>query len=183
MNKKVLALLFIVSLLIGFAVGKIYEKEAWQLELTQTQEELDLLKSQLEIFYPPIPEEIYRRGGTVTEMEEKFLIIETGILVSQFPLPGEGQFEITDIKVNITEETEIFKIEWPVRAEKPELQLPGEPVKILLTMEDIRVGDGVLVTSEENIRDKTEITASQIELQSKTFDEFNTSHQDCEPAL
>ena len=183
MNKKIIALLFIPSLLIGFMVGKIYEKGIWQPKLSQIQEELNLLKSQLEIFYPPVPEEIYRRGGTVTEMGEKFLIMETGILVSQFPLPGEDQYELVDIKVNITKETKIFKIEWPVRAEKPELQVDGGPVEVSLTPEDIIVGDGVVVISEENIQGKTEITASQIEIQSKTFNEFNTSHQDCEPML
>ncbi len=153
MEKKIAVLLIIVSLLIGFGIGKISEKGIWQAKLAQVQEEIDWLKSQLETFYPPLPEETYGLSGVVTEVGDKFLGMGAQIRVSQFPLPEGKEFEIQNIKVNITEGTEIFQ-----HVYEPSFE------KVFLSFEDIKTGDRIIVTSEENIKDKKEITATQIQI-------------------
>ena len=168
MKKKIIVSLIIVSiiivsvisLIIGFGMGKISEKEIWQSKLAQTQEEIDLLKSQLETVYPPLTEEAYSIDGTVTEVGDKFLIMEALIRVSQFPLPEGKDYERRNIRVNVVEETEIFQIEM---AENP--SLPEENFKkIDLGLKDIKIGDYIMVNSKENIRDKKEITAKEIQI-------------------
>ena len=69
MDKKIAVILIVISLLAGFGIGKIYEAVTWQAKLVQIQQEIDWLKSELEMFYPPMPQEIYQLGGMVGEIE------------------------------------------------------------------------------------------------------------------
>ena len=59
--------------MIGFGIGKISEQKIWKGELSKAQKESDWWKSQLEMFYPPLPEEIYSLSGNVTDIEDNFL--------------------------------------------------------------------------------------------------------------
>ena len=166
MSKKfIYIILIIVFFLIGFGIGKIYEQGKWQGKLAkiqgEAQKETDWYKSLLEPFYPPLPEEIRSISGTVTEVGDNFLKMEARIQVSQFPLPEGKEIEKKNIKVNLTGETKIFKIE----IKEPLPLPPEEPFKeIILGFDDIKVGDTISVTSEENIKGKTEILASQIQI-------------------
>lgn len=153
----------IISLIIGFGMGKISEKANQQVKISQAQEEIDLLKSQLETVYPPLQEEVYSIDGTVTEVGDKFLVMEAQIRVSQFPLPEGKDYERRNIKVNVIEETEIFQTE--IVAPKVSEEMPLEPFeKVLLSFEDIKTGDYIMVNSEENIKGKKEITAKEIQI-------------------
>ena len=162
MEKKIFLPLIIISILIGFGIGKISERGAWQAKLDQAQKETDWLKSQLETFYPPLPEEIYRLSGTVIEKGDNFLTMEAQIQVSQFPLPEGKEIKREKIKVKLTEETEISQLKI---AELPPTEERFEPFeKISLSFEEIEIGDLITVTSEENIKDKKEITAKEIQI-------------------
>jgi hypothetical protein len=115
----------------------------------------------LEPFYPPLPEEIKSVSGKITKIEDKNLWMEAQIRISRFPLPGGKEFEKKNIKVNLTDTTKIVKIEIP---EIPPLP-PEKPFKeTILKFEDLKVGDQITVTSAENIKGKTEISASQIQI-------------------
>jgi len=159
MSKKIVYLILIlVSLLVGFFVGKISERKIWQAEIIKTQKEVEFLESSLETFYPPLPEEIYSISGKVTEVGDETVSIETLVRVSQFPLPEGAEIEKQNIKVNVTDQTKITKFEMllmPV--------LPEEETSVV-NFSDIKVGDQISVTSEENIKGEKEITASQIEI-------------------
>jgi hypothetical protein len=165
MEKKfIYIILIIIFFLIGFSVGKIFEKGR-QGKISQVQpknqEEINWYKSLLERFYPPLPEEIKSVSGKITKIEDKNLWIEAQIRVSQFPLPEGKEIEKKNIKVNLTDQTKIFKTEMI----KPPPLPPEKPFKeIVLKFEDLKVGDDVTVTSAENIKGKTEITAIQIQL-------------------
>lgn len=166
MSKKfIYIILIIVFFLIGFGIGKIYEQGKWQGKLAkiqgEAQKEIDWYKSLLEPFYPSLPEEIRSISGVVTEKGDNFLKMEARIQVSQFPLPEGKEIERQNIKVNLTDKTKISKIEMV----EP-LPLPlEEPFKeTILSFDDIKVGDGIAVISTENIKGKTEITASQIQI-------------------
>lgn len=166
MEKKfIYIILIIVFFLIGFWVGKISEKGRWQGKLETAQktarDEINWYKSLLEPFYPSLPEETRSTYGKITKIEAKTLWIEAQIRVSQFPLPEGKEIEKKNIKVNIADKTKISKIEM---IEPPPLP-PEEPFKeTVLKFEDLKVGDNITVTSAENIKGKTEISASQIQI-------------------
>ena len=166
MEKKFIYItLIIVFFLIGFWIGKVSEKGKWQREIgkirTESQKEIDWFKSLLEPFYPPLPEETRSVYGKITKIEDKTLWLEAQIRVSQFPLPEGKEIEKKNIKVNLTDETKISKIEMKELLPLP----PEEPFKeTVLKFEDLKVGDQITVTSAENIKGKTEILASQIQL-------------------
>ena len=154
MNKKITILLIIIFFLIGFGTGKVLEKRAWQAkwqvaqeEIFRAQEYIDWLKTQgvsrllPEEVSTPGGEEVYEFWGTVTETGDGFLAVR-GV----FPEEQEAQV----IKVNITEETEIFRLE--------------ESAKVFLNFEDIETGEIVHVTSKENIRGEEEIIAGQLQV-------------------
>lgn len=113
----------------------------------------------MERFYPPLPKEIHTISGKVTEKGDNFLMMEAQIRVSQFPLPEGKEIEKRNVKVDLTDKTKIFK------KEKVVTPTPEEPFKeIVLSLKDIKVRDEIAVTSEENIKGKTEISAGQIEI-------------------
>jgi len=170
MDKRIIAPLIavsVISLLIGVGISNILQKDnVPREELIKLQQELDHLKSELAMFYPPLPEEIYNVSGTVTEVGDRFLVMEAQVRVSQFPLPEGKEFERQNIKVNVTDETEIFQLEIVelLLPEEPGEELPEPFKKVILGFEDIEIGEYITVTSGENIKGKTEVTASQIEL-------------------
>ena len=166
MSKKFFyIILIIVFFLIGFGIGEISERGRWQGKIgriqNQAQKEIDWYKSILEPFYPPLPEEIYNLSGNVTEKGDKFLEMEAEVRVSQFPLPEGKEIEKQNIKVNLTDKTKISEIEM---IEPPPLP-PEKPFKeTILGFGDVKIGDKITVISEENIKGKTEISASQIQV-------------------
>ena len=172
MSKKLSISIYIISiivfLLIGFGIGANLLRRGYQAKISQAQseaqKEINWLKSQLERFYPPLPEEIHSVSGTVTEKGDNFLEMEAQIRVSQFPLPEGKEIEKQNIKVNLTEETEIFQneiIAEPLLSEG----LPSEPFKkVILGFGDIKIGDQITVISGENVRGKKEIAAKEIQI-------------------
>lgn len=162
MAKKIIALLVVLLIgifsEIGFEMGRISEKRIWQVKLIQLQQELDWLKSQLEMYYPPLPEKIYGTAGTVEEVGDKFLVIESKVQTSQFPKPEGKEFEEKKIKVNVVQETEIFRLKEIGEAS------PRPFEKIASNFEDIKTGVYVVVISKENIKDKKEVIAAEIQI-------------------
>jgi hypothetical protein len=168
MEKKSIYLaivLAIVFLLVGFGFGNFYGKmvteKIWQGKLAEKEKEIEWWKSLLEMFYPPLPEEIYSISGKIKKIEGNSIWIESQIRVSRFPLPGGKEFETKEIKVNVLPETKIVKVEILEIPPPP----PEEPFKeIPLKIEDLKVGDQITFTSKENIKGKTEILADRIQL-------------------
>lgn len=164
-NIVVTIVVCLISLLIGFIIGQGLERGVEQTEtVSNQQEELDWLKSQLEVFYPPLPEEIYRIFGTVAQIQDDFLVMESNVRVSQFPLPEGKDIERQNIKVNISGKTEVFRL----KLLSEPLFLEGQPPelfeKIALSFEEIKIGDPITVITEENIKGEKEITAKEIQI-------------------
>lgn len=157
----VLIIVALISLSIGWQLGKLSAAKFWQVEIAKKQEEIKALQSALELFYPPLPEEIFSLSGKVVEIKDKEILMEAEVRVNRFPLPEGKEIEKQNILVNVTDQTKITEID--LLAPPP---LPGEeprPEKVL-SFEDIKVGDKISVNSEENIKGKKEITASQIQI-------------------
>ena len=158
-------ILAVVFLLVGFGIGnwcgRTGTERTLQIKLNQAQKEIDWWKSQLEMFYPPLPEEIYSVIGKITKIEGNSILMESQIKVSRLPLPEGKEIEKKNIKVNLTDETKIAKIEMIVPTTLPPKEIFKEtPLKF----EDLKVGDQINVTSKENIKSKTEILADRIQL-------------------
>jgi hypothetical protein len=168
MDKKNIILLVFVcltSLAVGFILGQFSGKTIDQ--DNKIEQELAWCKSSLEIVYPPLPEEIYSLGGMVIEKQDNFLIIETTVQVNQFPLPDGKHLETQNIKVNLTDETQVFKQEFveELMTEKPEGEEPFNLFrKVFFSVEDIEVGKVVQAFSQENIKGQKEFSAIEIEL-------------------
>ena len=157
----ILAVVILISFFIGWRLGETSERKVWQEKLQQKQEELKALQSAVEFFYPPLPEKIYSLSGTVTEIQDKTIFLEAFFQVSQFPLPEGAELEKQNIKVVVTEQTKITELEVDLVPLLPEEEPLPEKT---LSFEDIKTGDRIAVSSEENIKGKKEITASQIQV-------------------
>ena len=167
MDKKnivTLVMVCLISLLIGFVFGQFSEKVFNQED--KVREELVWCKSEMEMLYPALPDEVYHFTGTVIEKEESFLVIEGQVQISQFPLPNQEQFEVWNVKANLTDKTEIYQLEM---TEELIIQEPTEEMinpfqRKPLNLNDIKIGELVSIFSEENIKGKKEFTVSKVEL-------------------
>jgi len=156
----------------GFWIEKIHKKKQVQekaevsKKLTEAEKEIETLKEQLETFYPPLPKEIREFIGKVVEKGKNFVIVETEIRVSRFPLPEGKDMEKVRVKVKTDEKTEIFKIETPSLLSPGKVSAgPRKPAqRISLTLDDIQVGDYVSVVSRENIKETNEVVAAEIQV-------------------
>ena len=136
-----------------------------QTKLLQTNQELNLVKSQyedlkkqLEETFPPLPEEIYDASGLVVKTGDHFLEMEAQIQVSRLPLPEGKDVEKKNLKVYITDETEIFWL-----GTEP-LSPSSEPVKNPLTFKDLKPGQLIFIRTKEDIKINQEVTATQIQI-------------------
>ena len=176
MKKEILILLLvgviIISFSAGFWIGKIYqkkqapEKAEVSKKLTEAKKEIETLKEQLETFYPPLPKEIKEFIGKVVDKGKDFLVVETEIRVSRFPLPGGKEMKKIKVKVKADEKTEIFKIEAPSFSSPGEMPAgPRRPAqRISLSLNDIQIGDYVSVVSRENVKETNEVVAVEIQV-------------------
>jgi inner membrane protein involved in colicin E2 resistance len=166
MNKKNIVSLIAVGLiflLIGLGLGKSLQKQAESVQPADNQQEIDWLKSQLEMFYPPLPEEVYRVNGMVVEKQSDYLVMEAYVRVSQFPLPEGKEVEKQNIRVNTTGETAIYRLE--MITDPLLLEGAAEPFeKIAVDYEEIKTGTPVTVISGDNIKGKKEISAQEIQI-------------------
>ena len=160
----IILLVIVASFLLGWQIGLSKEKAGQsknQNEVAQKQEEIKALQSALENFYPPLPDIIYGVSGKVIKIEGNAITIETSVQVSRFPLPNGKETEKRNIKILVTADTKITKIQPglppPLPEEKP---LPEK----VLNLSDIKIGDTISAVSTENIKGKKEVTVSQIQV-------------------
>jgi hypothetical protein len=147
---------FLIGLGVGYLTGKFFTTKTLQAKLAAKEKEIEWWKSTLEMFFPPLPQNLYSFSGKITKIEKNSIWVETQIRVSRLPLPEGKEFEKKEIKVNLTDETEILKVEYIP---------PEEPVrKTSLKLTELKVGDQINVISKENIKGKTEILADKIQL-------------------
>ena len=160
MAKKYLYFLLIIVVvgLICFSLGQksggFSERKIAQIELAEKEAEIKALQTSLEMFYPPLPEEIYSISGKVTKIEGNKISLESSVMVSRFPLPEGKEIEQRIFSVIVNDQTKISKIEFFLPEEQPEI----------LSLSDIKVGDEISVNSEEDIKDKEEFVASEIQV-------------------
>ncbi|MDD3427590.1 MAG: hypothetical protein PHR42_01470 [Caldisericia bacterium] len=167
MDKKIVLLLIIFFLLLGSVVGILFEKKfsSYRSDLIENYEEenreFDCEENQNCTSLSSLAEEIYQIDGTIIEIGDKFIIVEALLELSRLPLPEEEITEKQNIKIYISEETEIFLIE-PVGSVLEEDSESFE--SFIINFEDLEINDHVFVSSEENIKDKEEFIAKKIQV-------------------
>lgn len=121
--------------------------------------EVKFLKAELSKVYPPLPSKITRISGRVIEKKGNLLKVRTKIKIRPFSQPGKPAYQTTVKKVKVTKETEIYQID--KKGERKNNQ--GLP-KIFLSLDDIKKGSYLVVSTDKDVRNLDIIQAKEIEL-------------------
>jgi hypothetical protein len=163
MDKKNTLLLIVFLLLLGCTIGMIFERIVLKpnLDMAKSQEEISCFEDQASVITSPPLGAIYQADGTIIQKGDDFLIVEAFVPPQHVPLPGEEIIEKQNIKIYVSEETDIFLIE----IIDPVPEGSSEPFKkLVINFEDLEINDHVLVTSEEDIKNKEEFVAQEIQV-------------------
>jgi len=133
----VLIIIAIAFYFIGFSNGK-----------NSSEKIIDDYKKIID-YYTAIPDESFSISGEIIRIENNTLSIE---IVDQNPyiLPNEWGNKI--IKVSVSDKTEITKFD------------TSTATLTEINLSELKIGDKINATSEENIKDKKEFTANFIQL-------------------
>jgi len=171
MNKAQIIIIAIIAIIIiagiCFKLGIIVGKKSLEGKLSEAQEIIDA-------YALPVPEEIFSVDGEIKEIKDNIISLEVALFVA-LPLPNkEPEKEI--IRVVVGEETKIVKTEIP--------EYPLEEFKQTeISLTDLRPGNWIYATSEENIKDKKEFTAQSIELTEQLIGEIAPLPEEGAPPL
>lgn len=155
-NNKIILVAVVLILVAGFSGYYMGMQKVKIVEI-----ELARYQKALEIFVPPMPDEILSVSGTVREAGSDFLVIDVPSL-SHRVLPGEVPLALEARRVSVSSDTTIVKIN-PMRPPTPEEMQKGifnTETKIKLS--DIKAGDSITAEASENIKTKLDFVAKKI---------------------
>ena len=181
MDKKIILLLIIFFFLAGCALGVVLEKKIQNTQLSlsdlskdqeeeNNKEEIDYNKFQDENSSHILLEEIYEIDGTVVQLGNDFLIVELIEAIEEdesFDLSGkipleENKPEKQNLKINVSEETKILKIQ------QSDLNVPEvsqeSSEELLINFNDIKEGNHVFIIVDEKIKDQDSFVAKEIKV-------------------
>ncbi|MDD4994600.1 MAG: hypothetical protein PHT66_01310 [Candidatus Pacebacteria bacterium] len=181
MDKKIVLLLIIFFFLAGCALGVVLEKKIQNTQLSlsdlskdqeeeNNKEEIDYNKFQDENSSHILLEEIYEIDGTVVQLGNDFLIVELIEAIEEdesFDLSGkipleENKPEKQNLKINVSEETKILKIQ------QSDLNVPEvsqeSSEELLINFNDIKEGNHVFIIVDEKIKDQDSFVAKEIKV-------------------
>lgn len=137
MNQIILVIIFLI-LIVGAGIGGYFLGQ----------------HTMLNSLYPE-PNEVFSISGKITSIDGNSLVVETSSLERY--IPGQ-EFETKLITINTNQQTKIYKLNF-----SPEN--PTEFTETVLSFSDLAVGDAVGILSSENIKGKSQVTATEITLQ------------------
>ncbi|MEN7982669.1 MAG: hypothetical protein ABFQ65_04435, partial [Nanoarchaeota archaeon] len=105
-------------------------------------------KTAIDELFPKPPEEVFSIGGEIKEISENYLILE--IPSFERYLPGQ-ETKFISITVNTNQDTQITEFAFTPESEEKTMQLS-----------DLQVGNYINIDSDENIKNKNQITATKI---------------------
>jgi hypothetical protein len=117
----------------------------------------------------PEPKEIFSIYGQITSIDGNSLVVETNSLERN--LPGQDEIKFSTITVIINDQTKIYESTFS-------LENPSEFSENILSFSDLSVGDFIGASSDENIKGKTQMIATEIILHisaSNSVEEFPES--------
>ncbi|MCK9567944.1 hypothetical protein M0R72_03225 [Candidatus Pacearchaeota archaeon] len=113
----------------------------------------------------PESNEVFSIFGQITSINGDSLVVETNSL-QRYIIPGQEQ-KLTKITINTNEQTKILEQIFS-------LENSLESTETILSFSDLTVGDSVSVLSSENIKGKSQITATEIIFQSSPINTENS---------
>ncbi len=140
MKKSYLIITIIVIIVVGlicFMAGR----KSMESEVAKYKKLID--------YHFPVAGEIFSISSEITEIQANVLSMKI-IVQDSYVLPEEWETKI--VKITVTDETKITKFNMET-SEISEVNLS-----------DLKVGNQINANTEENIKDKTEFTATSIEL-------------------
>ncbi|OGZ32039.1 MAG: hypothetical protein A2V69_02030 [Candidatus Portnoybacteria bacterium RBG_13_40_8] len=134
----------IILYFIGYTAGK----GSLESTISQYKKLLD--------YYVLVPEEIFSISGQITKIEGNALSVEATI-EDRYKLPSE--WEKKTMKALISNETKITKLK-PIDPNQE--SSADSPIVTEVGFSVLKVGDYITVTAKENIKNKTEFIAKEI---------------------
>jgi len=168
-NYLILLLVLIIGIVFGYLFGVGAKNQAYQLGLEKGKAEIEeKYQTKIEEIFPSMPEseEIFSVSGKIEEIKEKTLVLEETIYpANPFEEPEKRKWQ-----VKITDSTELVKrVEKTSEEIAKEMGITEEPIlpfkEVEIEFSELKVGQEVMVESEENIKGKTEFEAKKIILQ------------------
>ena len=145
----------------GYESGKQAGVETGKQESAQ---EVSELNRALEVFYPPLPEDIRSVSGEIKSIQGDVIELEISSLTERI-LPGkEPKKEIR--KITVGKDAPIVKVDLTMPP-SPIIGPEGAPVgpeEKKISLADLKVGDTVTAEAEENIKTKQEFNAVKVSL-------------------
>lgn len=141
------------TLLIGLFLAYAYFNTS--LIRPQPQEGLASLKETASIITPPLPEKIFGLAGKIVSKGNNSLTLEINSLKNRVPVNGSIPKERRIAQINSA--TSIKELTFS-RA-----KLGSPPIEHTIAIADLLVGDQIIVTAQENIKEKQTFTAALIQ--------------------
>ena len=107
-------------------------------------------KTIVDEFFPEPPEEIFSIVGTIQEISGDSFKVETSSMERYFP--GK-ELKTIILTINTNQDTKILE---------NQLSPSRDIIETTISFSELNIGDYVTINSEENIRDKNQITAEDI---------------------
>lgn len=106
---------------------------------------------------PTLPEEVYGLSGTITNIEEKAILIDAIIIYTDGSRKNETK------KILVDENTKITTLEFPkINPEDRSKLIIDQPEEIEIEFSDLKIGDKIEAMTDENIVGKDEFRAKSI---------------------
>jgi len=149
----VVAILIIISSAIFYQSGKSAGK-------SESAKQVETLQKSLETFFMPLPEKVTSATGKITKIENSIVYFESTFRVKRFPQADGSENKILIKKIKIGSGTKIVKSDFNAA---PSEITPGVP-EINLKSGDLKIGQQIYVSTDENMLEKDEFTAAEIRL-------------------
>ena len=148
-NKKFIV--YAGALLIALLFITLY----YNTSLIRTQEDTDALKETAGMLIPPLPENIFGLAGKIVAKGIASLTLEINSLTNRTPVNGVMPKERRTVRIDGS--TSVKELTFS-RA-----KLGSPPVEKTITLNNLQVGDQIIVTASENIKEKNSFTAALIQ--------------------
>lgn len=149
----VVAILIILSSAIFYQSGKSAGKN-------ESAKQIETLQKSLETFFMPLPEKVTSATGKITKIENGIVYFESTFRVKRFPQTDGSENQMLTKKIKIGPDTKIVKSDFNAA---PSEIAPGVP-DVNLKIDDLKIGQQIYVSANENMIEKDEFTATEVRL-------------------
>ena len=140
------------TLFIGFFLAYLYFNTS---AINPQQDDLASPKETAHVLTPPLPEKIFGLAGRIVSKSNRSLVLEINSLKDRVPVNGSIPKEQRIVQINGA--TSIKELTFS------RSKLGSPPIERAIALADLSVGDQIIVTAQENIKEKNSFIASLIQ--------------------